>query len=576
MLRSSRFFVLIRHLALGAGAHTSRDFYLQTIGLDGEANDEPWGVRIKFADGFMFTLIPGDSPAANAGGAVHFGCALPSRDDARSRAGLRRGLVAAYTNKAETPYVGFRSIARMACALTIGFGSVASFAATAPPASATAPLVGYWGTDSGGMIRRSGDAPDLGDLSGVRLNAPIVGIAPSFDGQGFWLAAADGGVFSFGDAKFFGSAANLHLNAPIVGIAAYGDRGYLLAAADGGVFSFGAAQFQGSAANLHLNAPIVGIALAAGGGYRLAASDGGVFTFGDAKFFGSAGNLHLSAPIVGIASQAGFPIDGYILAASDGGVFTYGGAVFSGTSGRTPISAIASSSFDGYELQSAYGGSLSAFGNASSCVEPQVAPPARFDSLPRFVGVAGAFLPGRGDVEGSMATVSCRGPGGDTGSFHAPASWHIEVEKSFLDGGAPCYTEVFARDRVHGQPVPTQPLVAKYGRIRMERTQVAGHSVFDVRVTGTNCRAVATKSVFQIAVLPLPATTRLGDIGPFWTSSQNPPSFTLRAHGTCTTEFHDAGDGRLLRRLSGTSYTTTVPSGGYWISNTRGCTVSIT
>jgi catechol 2,3-dioxygenase-like lactoylglutathione lyase family enzyme len=76
--------VLIRHLALTVrDPGASRDFYLQTIGLDGEAYAEPWGVRIKFADGFMFALIQGDPPAASAVDAVHFGCALPSRDEAR-------------------------------------------------------------------------------------------------------------------------------------------------------------------------------------------------------------------------------------------------------------------------------------------------------------------------------------------------------------------------------------------------------------------------------------------------------------------------------------------------------------
>ena len=72
--------MLIRHLALTVrDPHASRDFYLQTIGLDGEASDEPWGVRVKFADGFMFALIQGDPPPASTAGAVHFARRL-SRD----------------------------------------------------------------------------------------------------------------------------------------------------------------------------------------------------------------------------------------------------------------------------------------------------------------------------------------------------------------------------------------------------------------------------------------------------------------------------------------------------------------
>ena len=39
-----------------------------------------------------------------------------------------------------------------------------------------------------------------GSLGGSHLNAPIVGMAPTADGDGYWLVAADGGVFSFGDA----------------------------------------------------------------------------------------------------------------------------------------------------------------------------------------------------------------------------------------------------------------------------------------------------------------------------------------------------------------------------------------
>ncbi|MDQ1479588.1 MAG: hypothetical protein QOI44_449, partial [Actinomycetota bacterium] len=449
----------------------------------------------------------------------------------------------------DTCYVRLRSIVQVACALSVVLGGLAAFAATA--AATEEPLAGYWGTDAAGLIRRSGDAPDHGDLRGVHLNAPIVGIAAMPNGRGFWLAAADGGVFSFGGARFLGSAANLHLNAPIVGIAASWNDGYWLVAADGGVFTFGNAKFMGSAGNLHLNAPIVGIARGVRGGYRLAASDGGVFTFGGAAFFGSAGNLHLNAPIVGIASQVNFAAtDGYVLAASDGGVFIYGTAGFSGTSSRSPISAIASSPFSGYVLQSSNGGSLSAFGNASSCSEP--AGTGHDPTRSRFVGVAAAFRSDRGDIEGAMANVSCPVGGGHTGAFHGRKRWHVDVGKTSGDTGPACFTEVFALDRVGNQPVPTRPLVAKYGSIQMRTTQMAGHSAFDVRVTGTNCRAVVTRSFFQIFLLPLKATTRVGDIGPFWATDQSPASFTLKAHGTCTTEVRDDGDGRLLSRKAGT------------------------
>ena len=53
-------------------------------------------------------------------------------------------------------------------------------------------------------------------------------------------SAADGGVFSFGDARFRGSTGAIRLNQPIIGLAPTptGD-GYWLVARDGGVFTFG-------------------------------------------------------------------------------------------------------------------------------------------------------------------------------------------------------------------------------------------------------------------------------------------------------------------------------------------------
>ena len=84
-------------------------------------------------------------------------------------------------------------------------------------------------------------------MGGQQLNAPVVGIAATPDGQGYWLTAGDGGVFTFGNAGFFGSMGGQPLNRPVVGITATPDgQGYWLAAADGGVFTFGNAGFYGS------------------------------------------------------------------------------------------------------------------------------------------------------------------------------------------------------------------------------------------------------------------------------------------------------------------------------------------
>ena len=53
----------------------------------------------------------------------------------------------------------------------------------------------------------------------MRLNKPIVGMAPTPSGGGYWLVASDGGIFAFGNAGFFGSTGAMRLNQPIVGMA---------------------------------------------------------------------------------------------------------------------------------------------------------------------------------------------------------------------------------------------------------------------------------------------------------------------------------------------------------------------
>ena len=87
----------------------------------------------------------------------------------------------------------------------------------------------------------------------------MVGITPTSDRAGYWLVASDGGIFAFGDAGFHGSIPGLgiapagtpgpgpHLNAPIVAMVPSLDgNGYFMVAADGGVFAFGDATFAGS------------------------------------------------------------------------------------------------------------------------------------------------------------------------------------------------------------------------------------------------------------------------------------------------------------------------------------------
>jgi len=191
---------------------------------------------------------------------------------------------------------------------------------------------------SDGGVFAYGGTPYYGSMGGTRLNAPIVGLAPTapLDWGGYREVASDGGIFSFGNAVYYGSMGGTRLNAPIVGMRATPDgKGYWLVAADGGIFAFGDAHFFGSMGGTPLNAPIVGMTSTSDGrGYWLVAADGGVFTFGDAHFEGSTGNLRLMRPIVSIAATA--TDDGYLLTAADGGVFAFGDSRFYGSIASIP------------------------------------------------------------------------------------------------------------------------------------------------------------------------------------------------------------------------------------------------
>ncbi len=175
-------------------------------------------------------------------------------------------------------------------------GSMGATQAAASPA-------GYWLVASDGGIFAFGDAPFHGSTGDIRLNKPIVAMAPTPTGAGYWLVASDSGIFAFGDAGFFGSAPGQRAGDSVVAFAATSTgKGYRQSFASGKVLAFGDAADLGSAANL--NRPVVGMApTPSGNGYWLVAGDGGIFSFGDARFSGSTGDIRLNQPIVGLAPR---------------------------------------------------------------------------------------------------------------------------------------------------------------------------------------------------------------------------------------------------------------------------------
>jgi SpoIID/LytB domain protein len=189
---------------------------------------------------------------------------------------------------------------------------------------------GYWLVGGDGGVFSFGAAPFLGSTGGLRLNQPIVGIAPTPDQAGYWFVASDGGIFTFGDAGFYGSTGAVRLNRPVRSMAATSSgRGYWLVASDGGIFTFGDAGFYGSTGAVHLSQPIVGMVPTRDGrGYLLVGRDGGIFTFGDAQFTGSLPGRGIADAIVAVQPTASGA--GYLMASAGGAVYNFGDAPWFG------------------------------------------------------------------------------------------------------------------------------------------------------------------------------------------------------------------------------------------------------
>jgi peptidoglycan/xylan/chitin deacetylase (PgdA/CDA1 family) len=215
------------------------------------------------------------------------------------------------------------------------------------PAGAAADP-GYEVVAADGGVFAFGGAGFYGSTGGIRLNQPIVGMAPTPSRNGYWLVASDGGIFAFGDAAFYGSTGGMHLNAPIVGMAATASgNGYWLVAIDGGMFAFGDAAFYGSAFGQVAGDAVVGMAItASGNGYWTLTVRGTVSAFGDASHFGDKrANAEQGARTAYIGIATTRTGNGYWLLALDGHVHAFGDATVYGDAPdggqRRPVVSIA-------------------------------------------------------------------------------------------------------------------------------------------------------------------------------------------------------------------------------------------
>ncbi len=302
-----------------------------------QTNPSPASVSVLWTD-----ASGAGGPAISAGGLVWSigGNSLYGINPATG-ATVKQLTVGGQANHFPTPSVGDGLLLAPASKQVIAFaGSAGLPGPPSPPptaASTAQPNSSYWLVASDGGIFNFGNAGFNGSTGGIRLNQPVVGMAPTASKEGYWLVASDGGIFNYGDAAFYGSMGGKPLNKPIVGMTTTPDGGgYWLVASDGGIFSFGDAAFHGSMGGQPLNKPIVGMASTADGlGYWLVASDGGIFSFGDAAFHGSMGGQPLNKPIVGMAATSDGL--GYWLVATDGGIFNFGDARFLGSAGGTPL-----------------------------------------------------------------------------------------------------------------------------------------------------------------------------------------------------------------------------------------------
>lgn len=242
---------------------------------------------------------------------------------------------------------------------------------------------GYWLVGSDGGVFSFGSAQFYGSVAALPLQSPVIGLAPTAGRGGYWLVASDGGVFAFGDAGFYGSIPSQglspvdsptlpRLNAPIVGIVpSYDGRGYFLVANDGGVFVFGDAKFEGSCPGIGgcFSSGIADVMTdGTGNGYWVVSYTGDVHAFGDATNYGGPVSYLPYNTVVSSAVRTPNG-NGYWILFSDGEIYSYGGANYLGSPfGRLefsdPASAIIATSDGGGYWVTTANGSVYAYGDA--------------------------------------------------------------------------------------------------------------------------------------------------------------------------------------------------------------------
>jgi hypothetical protein len=205
-------------------------------------------VRTPTARGYWLVTQTGDL--------LPFGDAGPLRGPAASRpvvaAALVRGPVAPIGKVTGAP--GLWLLTDDGDVLVRGqapaFGSLALTALDHPVVGieSTATGLGYWVADAHGTAFAFGDAPYYKSVTD-QLNRPVTGISAVADRLGYWLVAADGGVFAYptntgapAAQKFYGSLGSYAPATSVVGIApTFAGDGYWIVDDTGVVHPFGAA-----------------------------------------------------------------------------------------------------------------------------------------------------------------------------------------------------------------------------------------------------------------------------------------------------------------------------------------------